>query len=299
MQIFKKRVFIFLFSFFFIIFLFLFFDLKNRNKNQLIIGSKNCTESQIISEILSQYIEKNTDIKIRRRFNLEGTFICFEALLSEAIDLYTEYSGTAISAILKEDISKNSLKYLKDTFLKKYNISFLYPLGFENSYSILINKNLAEKYGIRTLSDLFKNQDKLIFAFNPEYSIREEFEILKKKYNFKNSYKLMDQSLTYLTLNKNLIDVTNGFSTDSKIKTYDFLILEDDKKAFSSYECLILANDKIYQKFPILKNIFKKLENKITNEKIRHLNYLADEKQKKIYDLANEFLISEDLIESN
>jgi osmoprotectant transport system permease protein len=299
MQVLKKRVLIFLFSFFFIIFLFLFFDLKNRNKNYLSIGSKNCTESQIASEIISLLIEKNTDIKVRRRFNLEGTFICFEALLSGAIDLYTEYSGTAVSAILKKDIAKNNLDYLNNIFLKKYNISFLYPLGFENSYSILINKNLSKKYNIKTLSDLFKNQDKLIFAFNPEYSIREEFEILKKEYNFKKSFKLMDQSLTYLTLNKNLIDVTNGFSTDSKIKTYDFLILEDDKKVFSTYECLILANDKIYQKFPILKNIFKKLENKITNEKIRYLNYLADEKQKKIYDIAKEFLISEGLIEHN
>ncbi|NGX55797.1 MAG: Carnitine transport binding protein OpuCC [Candidatus Anoxychlamydiales bacterium] len=301
MQLLKKRFFLFLIFSFSILLLFITintFQVLGR-KDYLIIGSKNCTESQIVSEILVQYIQNTSDIKVKRKFNLEGTFICFEALKSKAIDLYSEYTGTALIAILKEDIIKDKVKaidYLNKTFLEKYNISFLFPLGFENSYSILINENLSKKYNIKTLSDLFKNQKKLMFAFTPEYSIRKEFDILKKSYNFNSTYKLMDQSLTYLTLSNNIIDVTNGFSTDSKIKTFNFLILEDDKKVFSSYNCAILANNNIYKKFPKLKKIFKNLENKITNEKIRYLNYLADEKQKYIYNLVKEFLTQEGLI---
>jgi len=164
MLVFKKRFFILVTFVSIVIFSFLlidFFQIKSKS-NTVVVGSKNCTENQILAEIIANLIEKNTDIKVKRKLNLEGTLICFEALKSKDIDIYPEYSGSAIFAILKENISNTDdflFKYLKKTFLEKFNIKWLNPFGFENKYVLCMQSKKAKKLDICNFSDL-KNYTK-------------------------------------------------------------------------------------------------------------------------------------------
>ncbi|NGX34342.1 MAG: Carnitine transport binding protein OpuCC [Candidatus Anoxychlamydiales bacterium] len=273
---------------------------KQSNSNVLIVGSKNCTENQILSEIIAILIEKNTDIKVKRKLNLEGTLICFEALKSKDIDIYPEYSGSAVFAILKENISENVdvFKYLKKTFLRKFDIKWLQPFGFENKYVLCMQNQKAKKFNISKISDLknyLENQN-LNIAFDPEFSIRQEINAIKKSYDLTLKHEIVDQSLLYFSIHSDVADVANGFSTDSKIEKYDLLILEDDKNAFPSYIAAPIVRKDVLKKHPKIKTELKKLDDKITDEKIKKLIYLADEKKQKIYNIADMFLKSEKLI---
>ncbi|NGX48754.1 MAG: Carnitine transport binding protein OpuCC [Candidatus Anoxychlamydiales bacterium] len=304
MEVFKKRFFILITIISIVIFSFILIDFfqTNSKSNTLVVGSKNCTENQVLAEIIATLIERNTDIKVKRKLNLEGTIICFEALKSKDIDIYPEYSGSAIFAILKEDISDREdfiFKYLKKTFLEKFNIKWLNPFGFENKYVLCMQNKKAKKLNIYSFSDLknYSKSTKLNIACDPEFSIRKEITAIKNCYNLDLKHEIIDQSLLYFSLHSDVADVTNGFSTDSKIKRYDLLILEDDKNALPSYVAAPIVRKEILQKYPKLKTELKKLDGKITDEKIKKLIYLADEKKQKVYDVATAFLKAERLIE--
>jgi len=303
MEILKKRFFILLtiISITVVSFVFISIYQKKAKSNTLVIGSKNCTENQILAEIIATLVEQNTDIKVKRKLNLEGTLICFEALKSKDIDLYPEYSGSAIFAILKENFSTREdflFKYLKKTFLEKFNIKWLKPFGFENRYVLCMQNKKAKKLNIFNFSDLknYSKSTKLKIAYDPEFSIRKEIKAINNCYNLDLKHEIIDQSLLYFSLHSDLVDVVNGFSTDSKIKKYDLLILEDDKNSLPSYVAAPIVRKDILKKYPILKSELKKLDGKITNEKIRNLIYLADEKKQKVYDIAKGFLKLEKLI---
>ncbi|NGX29278.1 MAG: Carnitine transport binding protein OpuCC [Candidatus Anoxychlamydiales bacterium] len=303
MLVFKKRFFILVTFVSIVIFSFLlidFFQIKSKS-NTVVVGSKNCTENQILAEIIANLIEKNTDIKVKRKLNLEGTLICFEALKSKDIDIYPEYSGSAIFAILKENISNTDdllFKYLKKTFLEKFNIKWLNPFGFENKYVLCMQSKKAKKLDICNFSDLknYTKTKKLNIAFDPEFSIRQEVVAIKNSYSLDLKHEIIDQSLLYFSVHSDVVDVTNGFSTDSKIEKYDLLILEDDKKALPSYIAAPLIRKEVLDKYPKIKTELKKLDGKITDEKIKKLIYLADEKKQKVYDVARTFLKAEKLI---
>ncbi|MBN2478875.1 MAG: hypothetical protein JXA94_01475 [Parachlamydiales bacterium] len=301
MEILKKRFFIIGFSFLAIIFLMLTYDLSKIffEKNQIIVGAKNCTENQILSEMIAILIENKTNLKVKRKFFLEGTHICFEALKSKSIDIYPEFTGTALLTILKGKKSinniENSYEYLKKVFLEKFNIEWLYPFGFENKYVLLISKSKKDKYSISKISDL-KNFENLTFAFDPEFLIRDELFQIQKKYSLKTPNIMIDQSLIYFSLNSNIVDIANGFSTDPKIIKYDLFTLEDDKKALPEYLACPIARKDILDKYPQLKIILKSLQNKVTTETILKLNFLAEEKGENPYDIAREFLLTEKIL---
>ncbi len=296
MIILKKRLKIVFFIIVLLNFLWLNSFFFNKSENVITVGSKNCTESHILAEIISILIEKNTNLKVKRTFNLEGSFICFEALLSKSIDLYPEYSGTILSGFLKEDIQQEKdrgFEYINKG-LQDYNIVFSYPLGFENSYVIIMKKSKAVNNNICSISDL--DNQKFSMAVDPEFIIRDDFKILKNEYKLSLNYKMLDQSLIYISLNNGSIDTASAYATDSKITKYDFLTLSDDKKFFPAYDAAIAIRKDIIKKYPQLSNVLQKIEKKITNEKMKHMNYLQEEKHQNVYDIAYGFLKLEKLI---
>ena len=133
-------------------------------------------------------------------------------------------------------------------------------------------------------------------ALDPEFSVRNELVSINKTYNLDFSYKIIDQAILYFSLSNDVVDLVNGFSTDSKIIKYDLTILKDDKKALPSYVSAPIVREEVIQKFPQVVLELKKLDGKITNQKIKQLNYLADEKKQKVYDIAYAFLKSEKLL---
>ena len=145
----------------------------SKGQDTIVVGAKNCTEQQILSEIMAQMLETHSGFKVRRKFNFDNTFICFHALLSGDIDLYSEYTGTALVGILKKDPQiSNVFEVVKEEFETRYNLVWLSPFGFNNTYALVMNRARAEALGITKISDLEGNSCKI--AFDPEFSARTE-----------------------------------------------------------------------------------------------------------------------------
>lgn len=279
--------------------------LKKSTRPSIIVGAKNCTENRILGEILSIMIESHTSLSVKRHFHLDGTFICFQALRSGDIDLYAEYTGTALVSILKEEASNDSLESLRrvrQAFAESYQMDWLEPFGFSNTYAFFVRKEFAKAFSVKTLSDLakcLKRNPSLKIGIDPEFMMRREFVDLQKIYECSfQAPVLMDPALIYLSLSKNQIDVGDGYSTDGLIATYDLCLLEDDRKALPIYDAAPLIRQSILEEFPFLKEILNRLASRITPTDMRRLNEDADKKGKNPYIIAKEFLIHQDLIPS-
>lgn len=297
----KKRIFItlsfftlFIFSFFILDFIF-----SKKNKKEIVIAAKNKAESQILAEMISILIKKNTDLAVKKKYHLEGSFVCFQAIKAKDIDLYVEFTGTALVSILKEKVIKDpneSYLFVKDEFQRQFNIVWLKPFGFSNNYAMVMLKKKAQELNIEKDSDL-KKYPNLIYGFNPEFVSRQEYKIFKKAYgiDFKNQ-KIMDHILLYFSLANGSIDVIDGFTTDGNIVYYDLEILEDDKQCFPSYDAVPIIREEILEKYPQLEEIINQLAGKISNEDMQKMNFEADYNRKSIEKIALQFLKDKNLI---
>ena len=257
--------------------------LSFKTKQTIVVGAKNCTEQYILAEMISQLIEKETNLKVIRRFNLEGTTICFNALKSKTIDVYFEYTGTALLHILKEPLRNEALyPYLKEAFEKKYGIIWCDRLGFVNQYALIARKNSH----IKKISDINQQTP---FAIDAEFMSREEFKLLKIAYEKKWEPKLLDQVLLYFSLKSGTVDVISGFSTDGRLYGDDFILLEDDARILPGYEVAPIINKKCLRKHPELKRVFSTLGDRISGEEMRRLNYLVEFENKNVRKLIRNF----------
>ena len=257
-----------------------------KNKCSVVIGAKNCTEQHILSEILAILIEKKTNLTVIRSFNLGGTSICFNALNSGAIDIYFEYTGTALLDILKEPITTQPLhSYLKEQFEKKFNVTWLDPLGFSNQYVLITRSDM----GLKKISemDLYPH---LRVAFDPEFSARLESSLLKSSYPFGWDPKLMDSVFLYFALLKEGVDVISGASTDGRLVDSHLIALEDDHHCFPTYEVAPIIRINSLKKFPELASIFSLIQGKIDQEEMSQLNYEVEFEGKQVNTVAKEFL---------
>jgi len=253
---------------------------------KIVIGAKNCTEQHILSEIIAQLVERETDLRVIRKFNLEGTTICFNALKSKTIDLYVEYTGTAILDILKESIPSFPLyEYVKGVFETKFGIIWLNRLGFSNQYVLIARRDS----GLQKISDLERGVD-LRVAFDPEFAARLEPELLALHYEGTSYQKLMDQVLLYFSLANHSIDVMSGFSTDGRLVDSQFVSLEDDRDVLPRYEAAPMVTKACLDKHPELLDVLKKLDGVISTQEIRQLNYHVEIEGKDSKQVAAEFL---------
>lgn len=262
-------------------------------KEAIVIGCKSNTEQHILAEMLAQLIEKKTEIPVIRRFNLEGTTICFNALKSGNIDLYVEYTGGALVDILKEqDYSGDLYPYLKERFVKDYAIEWMPLLGFRNQYALITRTEL----GVTKSSELLARSDKLRFASDPEFSARLEARKLAEVFQLKRPFQLMDQVVLYFTLLSQEIDLFVGDSTDGKLAHPEIAIIEDDLDIFPSYEAAPLIRHSALIKHPELRSLFESIEGKISTERMRMANALVDKERQPIASIAKELL---DLLEES
>ncbi|MGK7938957.1 MAG: glycine betaine ABC transporter substrate-binding protein [Crocosphaera sp.] len=273
----------------------------NQATGDLIVGSKNFTEQVILGEIVAQQIENNTDLKVDRRFNLGGTFICHEAVKAGEIDGYVEYTGTAFTAILKEKpISNPQLVYekVKDIYNNKFQLQVMPSLGFENTYAILIRGEDAKKYNLKTISEVAQYTPKWQAGFNHEFLAREDgYPGLSKTYNLKFSSqpKIMDSGLMYRALAEKNVDLVAGNSTDGLISFLDLFMLEDDQKYFPPYEAVPVFNQETLKQYPQLKPIIEQLSGQISSQEMRELNYLVDHEKQAITKVVKDFLSKKQL----
>lgn len=273
----------------------LFYTKTLKKDNTIIIGTKNFTESRLLGEILSEHIKKSTDLDTKI-IELGGSFPAFKALENNEIDMYVEYTGTAYTSILKrkDKLTDPNKVYniLKEEYEKTYNISWLKPLGFNNTFALAVRNDIATKYGLNSYSDLAKASSNLVFGATAELIQRPDgYDGLKKLYGFEfKDIKTLETGLRYNAIQEDKIQVTNAFSTDGKIEELKLKILEDNKNYFPPYYAVPIVNNKAIEKYPSIQNVLEKLEDKISDETMQKLNFRADVKKEELNDIAKDFI---------
>jgi|LFRM01.2.fsa_nt_gb osmoprotectant transport system substrate-binding protein len=272
------------------------------SSNTVTVGSKGFSENIVLGEIFAQLIEAKTDLKVIRKLNMGGTFVNFEAIKNGQIDLYPEYTGTALTAQLKMDVitdADETYRIVSEEFDKQFNIKWLKPLGFNNTYTLAVTNEIFETYRIETFSDLAAISENLVFGAEHEFFDRQDgFDGLVKTYGmkFKGEPKKMNVSLKYQAMGSGDIDVTDAFATDGQIKQYNLKVLKDDKNFFPPYYAAPIIRKEVLEKYPELEQILNSLEGLIDDETMMEMNYKIDVDNQDIKKVAEDFLREKGLI---
>lgn len=262
--------------------LFLFSGCKSASPSKITVGSKFFTEQVVLAELLAQHIEAKTGIPVIRKSNLGGTLLVHKALLSGDLDLYVEYTGTALTTVLNEKpqgTSADVYNRVKKLYAERFHLEVGEPLGFENTFAMVIRGDDAKKMRIRTLSDLASVAPQWRAGVGYEFLERPDgFPGLSARYHlqFAGSPKVMDLGLIYRALVDRQVDVVAGNSTDGLIDALGLMALEDDQHYFPPYDAVPIIRESTLERFPQLREALADLAGKLTASDIRRLNYAVD-----------------------
>jgi osmoprotectant transport system substrate-binding protein len=274
----------------------------NSERNGIVVGSKNFTEQAVLGEVLAQYIEKKTGLPVERRFYLAGSYICHQSLLADRIDLYPEYTGTALTAILKEKPSGSSAEVyqkVKDEYARRFNVEVTGPLGFNNSFALVIRGADARRLHVRTLTEAEKYAPQWRMGVGYEFLERPDgFRGLAGTYNlhFAEPPRVMDLGLLYRALDEKQVDVIVGSATDGLIQAHDLVVLEDDRHYFPPYDAVPLVRQDTLARYPALGSALADLAGKITAEDMRRLNFAVDGEHRDLQKVVAAFLKEKHLL---
>ncbi len=250
--------------------------------DRIVVGSKNFTEQTILAELVAQQIERRTDLEVERRFFLGGTFVCHAAITAGEIDIYVEYTGTALAAILERPPMQSAAdvyRHVAQEYADRFGLTWGAPLGFDNTFAILIRGADARELGIRTISQVASHTPGWRAGFGYEFMEREDgFAGLAETYGlvFAETPKTMDLGLTYRALAGGEVDLIAGNSTDGLIAALDLTQLEDDRTYFPPYEAAPVMRDETIARHPEVAGALAELAGKISDDDMRRLNYLVD-----------------------
>jgi len=268
---------------------------KVQDKNIIRIASKNFTEQLILAEMMAQMIEKRTHLSVDRKFNLGGTIICHQALTRGEIDLYAEYTGTGLMAILKLPVMNNPnevYQLVSEEYLNRFNLIWLKPFGFNNTYTLTVRKQDAKKKQWEKISDLTPMSSNLVAGFSGEFQERPDgYPGFQEVYGFKfGKLHDLDPGLIYEALAKGAVDVIDGYLTDGRIPAYNLISLKDDKKFFPPYYAAPVVRKETLSTYPELREALAPLGSLIDNSTMRVLNYAVNGNRREISELVTEFL---------
>jgi osmoprotectant transport system substrate-binding protein len=276
-------------------------DKATEGKGKVVVGSKNFNENIILGEMLAQLIEAKTDLQVERKQNLGGTMVCFNSLKKGDLDLYPDYTGTGLMAILKQPVETDPDKvynYVQEEYNKKFKIKWMKPFGFNNTYAIAVTRDTAEKNNLEKVSDLVPLAGNMVFGAEQEFFNRPDgYDGLVETYGLKfKDTKSFETALKYQATAQGQIDVTDAFSTDGELITYNLKILEDDKKFFPPYYCTAIVRMDTLEKYPELEETLNLLAGQISNEEMQQLNYQVAEEERDAKDVVKEFLQNKGII---
>jgi glycine betaine/choline ABC-type transport system substrate-binding protein len=268
--------------------------------NRIVVGCKNFTEQLILGELIAEQIENKTHLPVERRFYLAGTLIAQQAILGGRIDIYPEYTGTALTAVLKEKPQSREQVYdqVKAEYAKRFNLAVGEPFGFNDTFAIEIRGEDARRLGIKTISQAAPYTPHWRAGFGYEFMERPDgYKGLVATYGLKFAEppRIMDLGLITRALKEKQVDLIAGNMTDGLIPALDLFILEDDKHYFPPYEAVPIIRKEILEKHPEIKNALDELKDKISDEEMRKLNYAVDGQHKDVKELVREFLRSKQL----
>ena len=269
--------------------------------NTIRIGTKNFTEQLNLGELMAQLIEARTDLRVERRFNLGGTMICHGALKSGGIDLYAEYTGTALTAILKQAVITDpdrAYETVAREYRQRFSVEWLSPFGFNNTYAITVRKPDANSRGLRTISDLITISRTLRAGFTAEFSERPDgYPGLRRAYGLVfRDVRDLDPALMYQAIANNEVDVICGFATDGRIPAFELQPLRDDRGFFPPYQAAPVIRSEVLDAHPELREVLELLANRLDDATMQRLNFEVDEKKRRPSDVAREFLESQGLL---
>ena len=266
--------------------------------NRIVVGSKNFTEQVILGEMLAQQIERKTGLEVDRRLNLGGTLVCHEALTAGQIDMYVEYTGTGLTAILKQPPSNDPARVydaVKAAYQSQFGVEWTEPLGFNNTFAVIVRKDDAEKLKIKTISDAAPYTVNWTAGFGYEFIEREDgYPGLAKTYNlrFPNPPLVMDLGLTYKAAAGRQVDFIAGNSTDGLIEALGLVVLQDDKHYFPPYDAVPLVRQATVEKHPEVREALRVLGGRISEQQMRRINYAVDGQHRDVKQVVREFLDS-------
>jgi osmoprotectant transport system substrate-binding protein len=264
-------------------------------QQKLVIGSKFFTEQVVLAELLAQHIEACTGVQVERKSNLGGTLLVHKAMLNGNLDLYVEYTGTALLAVLGEPAtgdSKTVYSRVRDEYAKRFNLEVTEPLGFENTFAMVVRKEDAEQYHLAKISD--------IAPLAPQWRPGVGYEFLERPDGYKGwteRYGLkfgkppseLDLGLLYRALVEKKVDVVAGNSTDGLIESLRLVPLEDDLQYFPPYGAVPVVRRDALERIPGLRPCLTQLGGKISVQDMRRMNFEVDGDQRDVVVVVREF----------
>ena len=272
------------------------------HSDRIVVGSKNFTESFILGELIAQQIETHTKLKVERRFYLAGTYICQQAMLAGRIDIYPEYTGTALTAILKQGISREKREVyerVKSEYERRFGLTLGPALGFNDTFAMEIRGEDARRLHVGTLSQAAQFAPQWHAGFGYEFMERADgYHGLVETYglHFAEQPRVMDLGLLARALKERQIDFAGGNATDGLIPALDLFVLEDDKHYFPPYEAVPVIRGGMLQQHPEIAGILEVLGGKISDAEMQQMNYAVDGKHRDPKDVVREFLKSKKLV---
>jgi osmoprotectant transport system permease protein len=259
------------------------------------VGSKNFTEQFILAELMAQLIEDRTSLQVKRQFNLGGTMICHNALLRGEIDVYAEYTGTALTAILDEAATRDAngvYSQVAQAYREQYDLVWLKPFGFDNTYTVTVRRESAEENGWQAISDLADEASELRAGFTSEFMERQDgYPGLKQAYGLEfGSVMDLESSLMYEALDQEQVDVICGFATDGRIVRYGLTPLKDGKGFFPPYEAAPVVRREILGHHPQIRSALSVLAGELDNATMQRLNSRVDQDRVAVQTVARDFL---------
>jgi osmoprotectant transport system substrate-binding protein len=267
----------------------------NPSRQRIVIGSKNFTEQAILGEFLAQYLEGH-GFPVERRFYLAGTYVCQQAILAGRIDLYVEYTGTALTAILKEPpVSDPAVAYaqVKETYARRFGLAVTAPLGFDNSFAIVVRGDEARRLHLHTISDVVTYAPHWRAGFGYEFMERKDgFPGLARTYglHFAEPPRIMDLGLLYRALESRQVDLIAGSATDGLISALDLRVLQDDRHYFPSYSAVPVVRQQTLQVYARLESALSALAGKINEQEMRQMNFAVDAQHRDPKQVVAEYL---------
>lgn len=279
------------------------FPLLNfKGKDEIIIAGKLGAEPEILINMYKMLIEHETDLKVQLKPGLGKTSFVFNALKSGSIDIYPEFTGTAISEFLKEEAINNNQEDVyhqaQEGMMNKFDMVMLSPMKYNNTYALAVSKQMAETYHLQTISGIKPIQEKIKAGFTLEFNDREDGYLgIQKNYGISlSNITTMEPKLRYQAIESGNIDLLDAYSTDSEIRQYHLQVLEDDQQLFPPYQGAPLLRNETLEKYPEIEAALNKLANQITDDEMREMNYRVNVDGQNIEDVAREYLIKAGLL---
>ena len=268
-------------------------EMASSAQARVVVGSKDFTESALLAEIVAQMLEAR-GVSVERRFELGGN-LPHEAMVSGTLDLYPEYTGTCFTAILHHaPISDPRAVYeqVKQEYANNFKVEVSRPLGFENTFAILVRGAVARQLSLKTISDAVPHAPRWRAGFGQDFMSRADgYPGFSKAYGLKfKELREMDLSLTYIALSSNQVDLIAANSTEGRIATMDLFQLQDNRHFFPPYEAVYLVRQDSLTRVPALQEVLSKLANAISTDEMRRLNFEIDGNKRDPKEVVKEWI---------